>query len=100
MANQDPLLSFEEFIERQNKFYLHFVGEPGTCGMSNLYRDRDPYKQCMRAHPEQFEKLRAELQAMHDDSNTLFFGPTYRHKLYDAYQMMHPYAEKNCDLFR
>jgi hypothetical protein len=101
MANQDPLLLYEEFVERQNKFHMHFVGQPGAHAMGDIYRRKsNAYQECMGAHPVEFEKLRSELQAMHYDGNTLFFGLTYRKKLYDAYVMMHPYAKRNCELFR
>ncbi len=100
MANKDPVLPFWEFVELQNNFHLHFVGQPGNHYLGDLYRQNPAFIECKRAHPVKFKKIISELKAMHDNCNTLYFGTKYREKLYGVYKMMHPYAEKNLDLFR
>ena len=95
MPNTDPILDPEEFHKRRNNFALHFAGKPGEHLMGDIYRRQEHYQECMKAHPEEFGKLSAELYDVRDDNS-----PEYIDKLYEAYKMMHPYAQSDWVLRR
>ena len=104
--NTDPLLTPEEFFRRMNNFYLHFVGMPGEDNTGETMRSRDFYKQCLKENPETFGVLAKELIEMW---RTRIYRrgvpmseqlPEYREKLYKAYILLYPYADRNWDMFR
>jgi hypothetical protein len=103
MANKDPLLTLEEFTGkgprgnpgRRNNFHLHFQGEPGKHWMGDIYRKNVPYRECMRARGKEFANLARWLQQQDDK-----YSPEYIEKLYEAYKLMHPFAESNWQMFQ
>jgi hypothetical protein len=92
MENKDRMLSFAEFVKEKNSFRLHFVGKVGKHVLGDIYRGQAAYKACLEAHPG-FAKLAAELREMNPKS------PDYLAKLYAAYKLMHPYTERDWDMF-
>ncbi len=94
VANKDPVLTPDEFQKCQNNFRLFFTSN----FIGEMYRRSEAYTLCLEAHPERFLKLSSELRRMYVVNHTCI--PEDSLKLYEAYEMMHPYAESNRDLFR
>jgi hypothetical protein len=100
MANQDKLLDYEEFKKVQNNFFLHFIGVPGEHHFGDVYRNQASYVATLASHPVTFGLLARELCDMFDKfDHEVLQDEEYMVKLYEAYYLMHPYAEKNWDLF-
>ena len=99
MANKDTLLSVAEFEDRQNNFYLHFVGEVGKHWMGDHYRSQSAYVACMTALPSEFGSLAARLRSFYTARGRGLSEHPWN-GLYEAYQKMHQFAEDNNELFR
>ncbi len=97
MANKDPVLSLEEFDIQQNNFALFFCGKPNEHFMGDMYRDVPVFRRCFAANIEAFNRLAAELYGFEkrDERGT----PDFERKLYQAYLLMHPFAESNWEMF-
>jgi hypothetical protein len=95
MLYGNSLLNFRDFKRYQNSFRGHFVGEVGKHVVGDAYRENPSYKKCMAAHPAEFGKLAEELRGRSDHDSL-----EYLKKLYEAYVMMHPYADTNWEMFQ
>jgi len=92
------ILSFEEFLERQNNFYLYF--NPGWVG--DVYRKKDFYKKFATENPVLNEKLLIEIQNLRANKEVMRLGMggilaedifNISHSLFEAYQIMINYAD-------
>ncbi len=100
MPNKDRLLNFEQFIKRKNSFHMHFVGLPGGHMIGDAYRKNRAYQRCLQERPA-FQKLVDELRPYYEPGKPVFAETTaLQKKLHEAYQLMHPFAASNEDLFR
>lgn len=101
MSNIDSLLPFEQFIERQNNFYMHFMGEDRN--MARIYRQGEHYRRCVQAEPK-LASLAARLQTLYEGASSVqhdgFQNPEFQRGLYEAYLLMRPHVEKDWELFR
>ncbi len=96
MGNRYPLLSFEEFSEKQvsgsGSFDRFFTGD--NAGLE--HKLKPVFQRCLKAHPERLTRLTQKLELMcrfvHD--HEMFLDT-----LYQAYVLMHPYAKSNKVLF-
>ena len=109
VKNVDPLISFEEFSARggvvSNNLFIHFYGAQGDYEHADLYREKQAFVACMTHHKDEFETLRAKLEEIHTSqidkrSRAFLRDPDYLKLLYRAYELMHPYADSNGELFK
>ncbi len=87
-------LTFEEFKARQNNFHLHFAGVPGDSWFGDRYRKERAFTQCLAKNPA-FAALAESLYEYRSLPD-----PDKEQRLYRAYLMMRPYAEKDWELFQ
>ena len=98
MANKDPLLSAAEFEDRQNNFYLHFVGEVDLHEVGDRYRSRPAYMACTNTYQCTFRLIATRLGKFYTaPGRGLSEHPWVG--LYEAYVLMYPFADSNNDLF-
>lgn len=110
MANRDPLLTFEEFSANRaretNNFYFFFFGKDGEFCMCDKRRAWDSYVHCMNNHRDEFAPLVEQLRELTTPEvkeragMAFLYEPSYLKLLYRAYELMHPYAESNYELFK
>lgn len=97
-TNVDLPLGFDTFTERQNNFYLHFVGEPGSHFVGDIYRSQEPYRRACSSR--RFARLATQLRATVVGGTPQAEWPAdYQRELYRAYLLMHPFAADDALLF-
>lgn len=90
ISKTKELLSIEDFVLVKNNFNLHFVNN----FVGHIYREQQAYKKCFRNNPD-FCKLAVYLIARGCHPSCLYIT-----LLYEAYKMMHTYAESNWEMFQ
>jgi len=94
VPNNDPLLNPLKFRLEGNNFYAHFVGPVGDIdSWGESRRQRAPFREAMRTSGE-FQSIAQELLGRKD-----YLSDEYQNKLYRAYEIMHPFASSNYELF-
>jgi hypothetical protein len=91
-------LDFYSDLKRQNNFYLHFVGKPGSHPIGDIYRSQEHYQTCAKERPRKLEGLAKKLRAISPDGME-YHLPQYQETLYTAYKLMRQYAQSDADLF-
>jgi hypothetical protein len=97
VAKRTPL-SFEQFAKRQNSFHLHFVGTPGDHFVGDIYRAQPAYVACLAATGSRLTKLQSAIDKLYSSSETS--AQEFQLKLYEAYLLLHPFAQRDEELFR
>lgn len=90
ISKTKELLSIENFVLVKNNFHLHFANN----FVGDIYREQRAYKKCFKDNPD-FCKLAVHLATCSSYSSCLRIA-----LLYEAYKMMHTYAESNWKLFQ
>ncbi len=103
--NENPLLTYEEFVPMINNFYMFFIGgNPNADKYRDMCRSRGAYQKCAQKQGAQLDAIAEALLVRYqerdpNDFRSFYSAPGYKEKLYEAYCLLHPYAENDDQLF-
>jgi hypothetical protein len=99
--NKDPLLNLDEFGDRFTQgggnFAQHFDRREEYRWMTGGFRAKPVYRRCAEAYPIELEELQKKLEPFAGKKE---ISEKHLELLYEAYKLMHPYADSDDELFQ